>query len=50
MEWEQVQGSVKILFTLSKISMNPVPRSVFDIPKTGYRQLSYEESKKLSEH
>jgi len=50
MEWEQIQGNVRILFSLSRISMNPVPRSVFDIPKTGYRQLSFEESKKLSEH
>jgi hypothetical protein len=50
MEWEQVQGNVRIGFTLSRISMNPVSRTVFDIPKTGYRKLSFEESKKLSEH
>ena len=31
---------------VSKVSLNPVPVSKFDIPKTGYREMTYEESKK----
>jgi GLPGLI family protein len=46
LEWELVQGKLKIRYTLSKINMNPIPASRFDIPKSGYRELTYEESKK----
>lgn len=45
LEWELSQGKFTIKYTLSKINMNPVPVSKFDIPKSGYRELSYEESK-----
>jgi len=47
LEFELVQGKMKIKYTLSRINMNPVPASKFDIPKTGYREMTYEESKKL---
>jgi len=47
LEYELTQGSLKIKYTVSKINMNPVPASKFDIPKSGYRELSYEESRKL---
>ncbi len=46
LEWELVQGKLKIKYTLSKINMNPIPVSKFDIPKSGYRELTYDESKK----
>ena len=46
LEWELVQGKLKIRYTLSKINMNPIPVSKFDIPKSGYRELTYDESKK----
>ena len=46
LEWELVQGKLKIKYTLSKINMNPIPVSRFDIPKSGYRELTYDESKK----
>lgn len=45
LEWELSQGKFTIKYTLSKINMNPVPVSKFDIPKSGYRELTYEESK-----
>jgi hypothetical protein len=48
LEYELVQGKLTIKYTVSKINMNPVPASKFDIPKTGYRELTYEESKKTS--
>jgi GLPGLI family protein len=46
LEYELTQGSLKIKYTVSKISLNPVPASKFDIPKGGYREMTYEESKK----
>jgi GLPGLI family protein len=48
LEWELVQGKLKIKYTLSKINLNPIPVSRFDIPKSGYRELTYEESKKTN--
>ncbi len=47
LEYEFTQGNLKIKYTVSKINMNPVPASKFDIPKSGYRELSYDESRKL---
>jgi GLPGLI family protein len=46
LEYELVQGKLTIKYTVSKINMNPVPASKFDIPKTGYREMTYDESKK----
>lgn len=48
LEYELVQGKLTIKYTLSKINLNPVPASKFDLPKTGYRELTYDESKKIS--
>ena len=47
LEYELIQGSLKIKYTVSKISLNPVPASKFDIPKSGYREMTYDESRKL---
>ena len=46
LEYELSQGKLKIKYTVSKINLNPVPASKFDIPKGGYREMTYEESKK----
>jgi len=48
LEYELVQGKLTIKYTVSKINMNPVPASKFDIPTSGYREMTYEESKKLN--
>ena len=48
LEYELSQGKLKIRYTVSKINMNPVPASKFDIPKSGYREMTYEESKKIN--
>ncbi len=45
MEYESNMGSLKVIYTVSKISFNPVPAAKFDLPKSGYRVLTYEESK-----
>jgi GLPGLI family protein len=47
LEYELTQGNLTIKYTVSKISLNPVPASKFDIPKSGYRELTYDESRKL---
>jgi len=44
LEYELKQGDLTIKYTASKINLNPVPASKFDIPKSGYRELSYDES------
>lgn len=46
LEYELTQGKLNIRYVVSQVSLNPVPVSKFDIPKTGYREMTYEESKK----
>ncbi len=41
------QGDLKIKYTASKVNLDPVPASKFDIPKSGYREMTYEESRSL---
>lgn len=47
LEYELKQGKLTIRYTVSKINMNPVPASKFDIPTSGYREMKYEESKNI---
>jgi len=46
LEYETNMGNLKVTYTVSKISFSPVPAAKFDIPKSGYRMLTYDESKK----
>ena len=46
MQYEWQSGKMKFKYTLSKVSFDPVTSSKFDIPKSGYRVLSYEEAQK----
>lgn len=46
LEYELTQGKLTIRYVVSQVSLNPVPVSKFDIPKTGYREMTYDESKK----
>jgi GLPGLI family protein len=45
-QYEMQNGKMKFKFTLSKIDYSVVPASKFEIPKSGYRVLTYEETKK----
>ena len=46
MEYESnMTSNLKVTYTVAKINFNPVPAAKFDLPKSGYRVLSYEESK-----
>jgi GLPGLI family protein len=46
MEYESnMSGNLKVTYTVAKINFNPVPAAKFDLPRSGYRVLTYEESK-----
>ena len=44
-QYEMQSGKMKFKFTLSKIKYSLVPASKFNIPKSGYRVLTYEETR-----
>lgn len=46
LEYEFIQGKMVIRYVVSQVSLNPVPIGKFDIPKAGYREMTYEESKR----
>jgi GLPGLI family protein len=45
MEYESSFGNLKVTYTISNISFNAVPAAKFDLPKSGYRIMTYQESK-----
>jgi len=45
MQYEATMGKMMVTYTISNISFNPVPQAKLDIPKSGYRVMTYEESK-----
>lgn len=45
MQYETAMGNMIVVYTVSKISFAPVPVSKFDLPKAGYRVMTYAESK-----
>lgn len=47
LEYEIVVGDYTVRYTASEVNFAPVPVSRFDIPKSGYRELTYQESIKL---
>jgi GLPGLI family protein len=44
MEYESAIGKMQVTYTVSKVSLNPVQAAKFELPKTGYRVMSYKES------
>jgi GLPGLI family protein len=47
MQYEAVQGKRTVTYTVSAIDFtNPVSQSKFDLPRSGYRVMTYEESKR----
>jgi GLPGLI family protein len=44
MEYESAIGKMQVTYTVSRISLSPVPASKFDLPRTGYRVMTYKES------
>lgn len=49
MEYESAIGKMQVTYTVSKISLNPVPAVKFDLPKTGYRVMTYKESQGIKQ-
>ena len=45
MQYEASIGKLMVTYTVSSINFNPVVQSKFDLPKSGYRVMTYEESK-----
>lgn len=46
-QYEIETGKMKFKYTLTKISYDPVPVSMFDFPTSGYRIMTYEENQQL---
>ncbi len=46
LQYEWQSGKMKFKYTLSKINFDAVSSSKFDIPKSGYRVMTYNETKK----
>lgn len=46
MQYEANLGTQTVTYTVSAINFNPVPAAKFDLPKSGYRVMTYEESRK----
>ncbi|NCT73369.1 MAG: DUF4412 domain-containing protein [Chitinophagaceae bacterium] len=44
MQYEAGMGKRKVTYTVSSINFNLVPAAKFDLPKSGYRVMTYEES------
>ena len=49
-QYEAAIGNNRVIYQLEEINFNPVPQALFDVPKTGYRLLSFEESKWLGKN
>lgn len=46
MQYEAKLGNKQVTYTVSSVNFNPVPAAKFDLPKAGYRVMTYEESLK----
>jgi len=47
LEYESELGKMKVTCIADKVSFDPVPAATFDIPKTGYREMTYKEIKDI---
>jgi GLPGLI family protein len=45
LQYEASLGKMMVTYTVSSINFNPVLQAKFDLPKSGYRVMTYEESK-----
>lgn len=45
MQYEVRNGSFSFTYTINKLDLNNLPQATFDIPKSGYRIITYEENK-----
>ena len=45
MQYEATMGKMMVTYTVSNVNFNPVPQAKLDMPTSGYRVMTYEESK-----
>jgi GLPGLI family protein len=48
MQYEGSLGKLMVTYTVANINFNPVPQAKFDLPRSGYRVMTYEESKQAA--
>ncbi|MEJ0102496.1 MAG: hypothetical protein WDO19_24125 [Bacteroidota bacterium] len=48
LQYEASFGKLMVTYTVSNINFNPVPVAKFDVPKSGYRVMTYDESRKAT--
>jgi GLPGLI family protein len=48
LEFESTVSSIKVRYTASRVSFDPVPIQRFEIPTSGYREMTYEEGMKTN--
>jgi GLPGLI family protein len=48
MQYEASLGKMKVTYTVASVNFNPVPQIKFDLPKSGYRVMTYEESRGMN--
>lgn len=46
LEFESIDGSIRVKYSATKLSFDPVPISRFEIPRSGYREMTYDEGLK----
>lgn len=46
LEYESEFGKMKVTYIADKITFDPVASALFDVPKSGFREMSYEDVKK----
>lgn len=46
LEYESELGKMKVTYIADKISFDPVASALYDVPKSGYREMTYDEVKK----
>jgi GLPGLI family protein len=46
-QYEMNSGNLIFKYVLSNVSLDPVPSAKFEIPKTGYRVMTYDENQQL---
>lgn len=47
LEYESELGKMKVTCIADKVSFDPVPAALFDTPKAGYREMTYDEVKNI---
>jgi GLPGLI family protein len=48
MQYEFQSGTLKFKYVVTRLDFSPVPIAKFDIPKSGYRVMTYDDTKKTS--